>query len=372
MDITKLYQTQVSLTEWLEKIGHPDTAAMRIEDNNKRERLKIIKQIIDLPFDEPTQFSAREVADQSPGFQEFLKMRGHELCALRLIPLKSDLPKLRMRGQSVRDVLVWFAEQKIDPNNYKADFVPHTDENKWSTIFVVNENGIFGEIIRGGHHQLTQGFYTDHQPVAFSFDWNEWHCDTDDSDNREALEHLRAITDYLKVTEKAKQKLLDEKLNAEFAHDYLLGYFETVTTDEFGIWFIDYNRILGKMYDDFSVAQSTQTTTKIISQQTISGQIGNPGIVLGKVRIVELENIATTDFKENEILVCDMTTPEYISLMQKSAGVITNRGGILSHAAIVCRELKKPCLVGTKNATAILKTGDEIELDANKNIIKNS
>ena len=359
MDITKLYQTQVSLTEWLEKIGHPDTAAIRIEDNDKRERLKIIKQITGLPFDEPTQFAANELAEPSPRFQEFLSARGHELCALRLIPLQPELPKLRMRGQSIRDVMAWFAEQTIDPTQYKADFVPHTDENKWSTIFIVNDNGIFGEIIRGGHHQLTQGFYSDHRPIAFFFDWNEWQCD---SDNKEALEHLRTIIDYLKVTDLAKQKLLHEQLHAVFAHNYLCGYFETVTTDEFGIWFIDYNRILGKMYGNFSV-------TKPIESTRMYGQVGNPGVVRGQVRIVELANIATTDFLKNEILVCDMTTPEYISLIKKAAGVITNRGGILSHAAIICRELKKPCLVGTKNATTTLKNGDEIELNATRGAV---
>lgn len=193
MDIAKLYQTQVSLTEWLEKIGHNQTDAIRAEDNDKRDRLKIIREITGLPFDEPTQFPAREIAEPSPRFQEFLKSRGHELCALRLIPLSPNLPKLRMRGQSIRDVLTWFAEQKINPNEYKADFVPHTDENKWSTIFVVNAHGIFGEIIRGGHHQLTQGFYTEQQPIAFSFDWKEWKCNPDDT---EAIEHLRTIPGY--------------------------------------------------------------------------------------------------------------------------------------------------------------------------------
>jgi rifampicin phosphotransferase len=50
--------------------------------------------------------------------------------------------------------------------------------------------------------------------------------------------------------------------------------------------------------------------------------------------------------------------------------VVINEGGILTHAAIICRELKKPCIIGTKIATKVLKDGDLIEVDANKGIIK--
>lgn len=56
--------------------------------------------------------------------------------------------------------------------------------------------------------------------------------------------------------------------------------------------------------------------------------------------------------------------------MKKAAGFVTDAGGILSHAAIVARELKKPCVIGTQRATKILKDGDIIELDANKGIVK--
>lgn len=65
-----------------------------------------------------------------------------------------------------------------------------------------------------------------------------------------------------------------------------------------------------------------------------------------------------------------MTRPEYIHLAKKSAGIITDAGGILSHAAITARELKKPCIIGTKNATQILKDGDLVEVDAENGVVK--
>lgn len=55
---------------------------------------------------------------------------------------------------------------------------------------------------------------------------------------------------------------------------------------------------------------------------------------------------------------------------KKAAAIITDEGGLLSHAAIISREFKKPCIIGTKIATKVLKDGQKIEVDANKGIIR--
>ena len=65
-----------------------------------------------------------------------------------------------------------------------------------------------------------------------------------------------------------------------------------------------------------------------------------------------------------------MTTPEFVPLMQKAAAIITDQGGILSHAAIVSRELGKPCITGTENATSLLKDGDMVEVDADEGVVR--
>jgi pyruvate,water dikinase len=56
--------------------------------------------------------------------------------------------------------------------------------------------------------------------------------------------------------------------------------------------------------------------------------------------------------------------------MQKAAAFVTDEGGLTCHAAIVAREMKKPCIIGTKIATKVLKDGDMVEVDANKGIVK--
>lgn len=67
--------------------------------------------------------------------------------------------------------------------------------------------------------------------------------------------------------------------------------------------------------------------------------------------------------KQGEILVTSMTNPEFLPAMQKAAGFITDDGGLLCHAAIVARELSKPCIVGVKTATQILKDGQKVEMN---------
>ncbi len=359
-DITKLYKTQISITEWFENIKHSFTEKLRAEDNDKRERLRALNELIGLPFDKPYQFRAQEIVEQAPAFLSFLTEHGDELCALRLIPLDSSLPKLRMRGHTIKDSLNWFKEQSINVARYKADFVPHPETPLWSSIFIVNEKGIFGEVIRGGHYQLTQGFHDAEKPVSFFFDGSCIELSTPDP---EARDYISSIIEYIHIESSEKKALLKENLGAQFMKDYLIGYFETATSKEFGTWFIDYNTTIAALYSDFKPIIHS-------SPSELSGQIASSGIVKGKVRILSQENIGTTILTENDILVCSMTTPDYFIHMQRASGVITEGGGMLSHAAIVARELAKPCIVGVGNATQLLKDGDLIELNATEGVIR--
>lgn len=355
--ITKLYETQISLTEWFQQIQHPQTEAHRKEDNEKRERLDVLNKIISLPKELQTNFTAQDVANQTSAFKEFLKQHADEQCAMRLIPKKEGLPKLRMRGHMVRDVVEkWFPEQKINPAEYTVEFIAHPQQHFWSTIFIVNQHGIYGEIIAESHQYLTQGFYTTVKPIAFAYDLKKWKLTPA---NPEAEKHLRQVVSFLHVANAEKRKALSQKLNATFAHDYLCGYFESVDS-EFGTWFIDYNRLLGEQYKDFTISHNT-------AKGDVTGCTGNAGTATGHVRIITSheENI-----EEGDILVCDMTTPAFVPLMQKARAIITNRGGILCHAAIIARELKIPCIVGTEKATKILKDGDHVEVDATKGTVR--
>jgi pyruvate,water dikinase len=64
-----------------------------------------------------------------------------------------------------------------------------------------------------------------------------------------------------------------------------------------------------------------------------------------------------------------MTSPEFVHAMKLSAAIVANEGGVLCHAAIMSRELRKPCIIGTKIATDVIKTGDMVEVDADKGVV---
>jgi phosphohistidine swiveling domain-containing protein len=96
---------------------------------------------------------------------------------------------------------------------------------------------------------------------------------------------------------------------------------------------------------------------------------GKGKLAKGKIRIL-LDPYDLDSFKEGEILVAPMTSPEYIFAMKRAKAIITDTGGLTSHAAIVSRELKIPCLVGTKIATRVLRDGDVVKVDVTKGVVK--
>jgi pyruvate,water dikinase len=103
--------------------------------------------------------------------------------------------------------------------------------------------------------------------------------------------------------------------------------------------------------------QSALNTMKLI----LEGEPASPGIYSGKVRHI-LTPREIHLLQPGEVMVTDMTTPDFVPAMKKAGGLITNRGGQTSHAAIVSRELGLPCVVGTEKATSVLKNGQEVTL----------
>ncbi|MDP3964620.1 MAG: PEP-utilizing enzyme [bacterium] len=75
-------------------------------------------------------------------------------------------------------------------------------------------------------------------------------------------------------------------------------------------------------------------------------------------------------FQKGNILVAPQTDPDFLPAIKKARAIIIDEGGVLSHAAIVAREFKIPCVIGTKIATEVLKDGDRVEVDATKGIVR--
>lgn len=105
------------------------------------------------------------------------------------------------------------------------------------------------------------------------------------------------------------------------------------------------------------------------SQKELKGQVANSGMARGKVVIVHSRN-DLEKVKRGTILVSTMTNINYLIAAKKAAAIVTDEGGVTCHAAILSREINKPCVVGTKTATHILKNGDLVEVDALQGTIK--
>lgn len=116
--------------------------------------------------------------------------------------------------------------------------------------------------------------------------------------------------------------------------------------------------------------QNTSTTNKL--DVLLKGLPASPGIAAGKVHIID-DPKDIKEFKDGEVLVTLMTSPDWVPAMKKASAIITNNGGMTCHAAIVSREMQIPCLVGTTSrgaaATKVLHNGEMVTVDAKDGII---
>ncbi len=132
--------------------------------------------------------------------------------------------------------------------------------------------------------------------------------------------------------------------------------------DENGLFFV-----VGNAVDELEGLELGVAATQESAEA--KGVVAFNGTAQGIARVVftkeEIKN-----FKQGEILVTTMTTPEFVPAMKKAAAIVTNEGGVLCHAAIMARELKVPCVISTVRATSVFKTGDILLVDAMAGIVK--
>jgi pyruvate,water dikinase len=96
---------------------------------------------------------------------------------------------------------------------------------------------------------------------------------------------------------------------------------------------------------------------------------GKKGYGVGIAKVVLNPDEANREMKKGDILVTDMTNPDFVPFMKIASAIVTDKGGVTSHAAIVSRELSIPCVVGTETATQVMKTGQQYTVDSRNGII---
>lgn len=113
--------------------------------------------------------------------------------------------------------------------------------------------------------------------------------------------------------------------------------------------------------------------TNLAGVTEVKGTIGNPGLKQGRVKLIaDNTNLIKkmAEMKPGSILITSNTRPDMILACRKAAAIVTNEGGILSHAALVSREFGIPCVIGTRDATRVFKDNDLVEVDANNGVVR--
>lgn len=119
-----------------------------------------------------------------------------------------------------------------------------------------------------------------------------------------------------------------------------------------------------KVGEKMEPASSSISSAEVI----LTGLAASPGIGFGKVKIVHnLDELGKV--QPGDILVTKMTSPDMVPAMERAIAIVTDEGGITSHASIVSREMGTPCVVGTEKATGLLKDNDEITVDGGKGVV---
>jgi pyruvate, water dikinase len=103
-------------------------------------------------------------------------------------------------------------------------------------------------------------------------------------------------------------------------------------------------------------------------RELVHGLGAAPGEASGSVRVISALDQAT-DLEDGEVLVTHMTAPDWVPLMRRAAAIVTDSGGMTCHAAIVSRELGIPCVVGSGEATKVLRDGEVVTVDAGAGIV---
>ncbi len=179
------------------------------------------------------------------------------------------------------------------------------------------------------------------------------------------------VADLIMLEPREISLLLSDKLKRteteKFVAKRKLGFAIAWIDGKLNIIFGNEASLLQKKVSDIFIVREEKF--KKVQEKEIKGTPASLGFAKGNVKIV-LNHNDTKKVNIGDILVSSMTNPDFIIAMEKAAAFVTDEGGITCHAAIVAREFGVPCIVGTINATKVLKDGDLVEVDANKGVIK--
>lgn len=220
-----------------------------------------------------------------------------------------------------------------------------------------NKNQLVIEAIWGLGEKIVQGAYTPDHYLIQKLSWKILQKQTNQQTKQLIYSKDRNRELKLPKNKQRQTKLTDEQIIflAKLGHKIQQHYFFPQDIE----WALADNQFYLVQSRPITTLNVQETKTTPISTNKLTlllkGEAASPGIITGYTRILKSSK-EINQLSQGEILVTDMTTPDFVPAMKKAAAIVTNKGGQTSHAAIVSRELGIPCIVGTATATQVLKT----------------
>ena len=242
---------------------------------------------------------------------------------------------------------------------------------KSGVLFTVNptngKNNIVLEAIFGLGEAIVQGEVTPDHYIVNKSDLSIIEK-TINQQNKMITRLENGGTQYVSLDDKSKnQKLTDDEIKKLSEVSLIIEKHYKMPMDI--EWAIEGGNIyIVQARPITSISKDKESTTNANESILIKGMGASPGSASGVVKIVrDIQELSKV--KEGDILVTVMTTPDMVPVMSIAKGIITDEGGMTCHAAIVSRELGIPCIVGTKNATVLLKENMVVSVDGTKGIV---
>lgn len=242
-------------------------------------------------------------------------------------------------------------------------------KEKTDHMFSVIKNDEFNlDFVKEVHHYL--GYYTVPRQVI-------------DFADAATVEKIHADLKEIRLYAEPVCTLIEERIQ-EFAEKLGSKYYTCMLGEELETYFttgtLPELETLKQRFDDCSVIYTdagpeftdSKEVEKLVEPElgdTVKGMPAFKGKAKGRAKII-FDPSRPNDFKKGDILITSMTRPDFVPIMELAGAIITDIGGLLCHAAIVARELGKPCIIGTKNATKAIKDNDIVEVDADTGEIR--
>ena len=323
---------------------------LRVEDRKDREAIYTLLEKYGAPHERFHSFESGDKLTQKQ-LDEAVKNLGfpYWISASPKLGITDINRTAKLRLESVKDG--WeFLQDLARLEDYKILVMQYADNPtyKGSVLVSQGKNGI-ADFVKGDKHpQLIAGL-TISDPLLF---------------DKNGIVHY-STTAPKDLQEEIYKSTIEHQGHYEFQFGELDG--------KVGLSFFDYNDELA--YEDIDslfrdlVAYYDKENG---GDYLVKGLPASLGKVTGVCRVIlSTDPKSYSSIQEGEILVSDSTNPEMTLVMKKAVAIVTDLGGVTSHAAIVTRELEIPCIVGAKNATEVLKNGMKVEVNASEGIVKN-